>query len=101
MPIIHRLGHNQRLHAGAERRSIVRMVLLEATLLVGCGLAVGVTSSVVGAQLLSSLLFGVAPRDPIRLISAVGALLITGLVAAWWPARRAAKVDPMVALRYE
>jgi ABC-type antimicrobial peptide transport system permease subunit len=90
-----------RMALGAQQGKIARMVLREAIFLVGCGLAVGVTVSVAGAQLLRSLLFGVAPRDPITLISAAGVLLITGLFAAWFPARRAARVDPMVALRYE
>jgi len=90
-----------RMALGAQRGNIARMVLREATVLVGCGLAVGITVAMAGAQLLRSLLFGVAPRDPITLISAVGVLLVTGLFAAWWPAQRAARVDPMVALRYE
>ena len=90
-----------RMALGAQRRNIARMVLREAALLIGGGLAIGITVSIAGAQVLRSLLFGVAPRDPITLISAVGVLLITGLFAAWWPARRAANIDPMVALRYE
>jgi predicted permease len=90
-----------RMALGAQPRNISQMVLREALLLVGCGLAVGVIVSVAGAQLLRSLLFGVTPHDPITFISAVAVLLIVGLLAAWWPARRAAKVDPMVALRYE
>ena len=90
-----------RMALGARQGNIARMVLQEAALLIGCGLAIGITASVAGAQLLRNLLFGVEPRDPITLTSAVGVLLITGLFAAWWPARRAANIDPMVALRYE
>jgi ABC-type antimicrobial peptide transport system permease subunit len=90
-----------RMALGAQPGQISQMVLREAFFLVGCGLVVGVIVSVAGAQLLRSLLFGVTTHDPITFISAVAALLITGLFAAWWPARRAAKVDPMVALRYE
>jgi len=90
-----------RMALGAQPGKISQMVLQEAFFLVGCGLVVGVIVSVAGARLLRSLLFGVATHDPITFISAVAVLLIMGLFAAWWPARRAAKVDPMVALRYE
>ena len=90
-----------RMALGAQPGKISQMVLREAFSLVGCGLVVGVIVSVAGARLLRSLLFGVATDDPITFISAVAVLLIMGLFAAWWPARRAAKVDPMVALRYE
>lgn len=90
-----------RMALGAQPGKISQMVLREAFFLVGCGLVVGVIVSVAGTQLLRGLLFGVAPHDPITFISAVALLLIMGLFAAWWPARRAAKVDPMVALRYE
>ena len=90
-----------RMALGAQPGNIVRMVLREATLLVGCGLAAGIAASISGAQLLRSLLFGIAPRDPIALISACGILLITGLLAAWWPATRAASTQLMEALRTE
>ena len=90
-----------RMALGAPPGKISQMVLREAFFLVGCGLVVGVIVSVAGAQLLRSLLLGVATHDPITFTSAVAVLLIMGLFAAWWPARRAAKVDPMVALRYD
>jgi len=90
-----------RMALGARPGDISQMVLREAFFLVGCGLTVGIIVSVAGAHLLRSLLFGVTPHDPITFVSAVAVLLIMGLFAAWWPARRAAKVDPMVALRYE
>ena len=86
---------------GAQRGDVLRMVLLEAILLVGAGLIIGIATSFAGAQLLRSLLFGVAPRDPITLASVSAVLLLTGLFAAWWPARRAASTDPMEALRVE
>jgi macrolide transport system ATP-binding/permease protein len=86
---------------GAQRRDIERMVLREASFLVGTGLVVGVAASVAGTQLLRSLLFGIAPRDPATLASVCGVLALTGLFAAWWPARRAASIEPMQALRIE
>lgn len=60
-----------------------------------------VAASVAGTQLLRSLLFGVAPRDPVTLAAMCGVLALTGLFAAWWPARRAASTEPMQALRIE
>ena len=90
-----------RMAIGADRGDILRMILGEAGLLVGLGLVVGVVASLAGAQLLRSLLFGIAPRDPLTLAAMCGVLLFTGLLAAWWPARHAASVDPMKALRSE
>ncbi|MGB9416819.1 MAG: ABC transporter permease [Acidobacteriaceae bacterium] len=90
-----------RMAIGAQRTDILRMVLREAGLLVGLGLVVGLAASLAGAQLLRSLLFGIAPRDPFTLAATCGVLLLTGLFAAWWPAHRAASTEPMQALRME
>jgi len=90
-----------RMALGAHRGKILRMVLCEAGLLVGSGLVIGLAASLASAQLVRSLLFGVAPRDPWMLSAMCSVLLLTGLFAAWWPARRAASVDPMRALRTE
>jgi len=90
-----------RMAIGAQRGDILRMVLREAALLVGLGLIVGIVASLTGAQLLRSLIFGIAPRDPATLAAACGLLLLTGLFAAWWPARRAAVTEPIEALRME
>lgn len=90
-----------RLAIGADRGDILRMVLREAGLLVGLGLMVGLAASLAGAQLLRSLLFGVAPRDPLTMAAMCAVLLLTGLFAAWWPASRAAATEPMEALRVE
>jgi predicted permease len=90
-----------RMAIGAQRTDILRMVLREAGLLVGLGLVAGLAASLAGAQLLRSLLFGIAPRDPFTLAATCGVLLLTGLFAAWWPASRAASTEPMQALRME
>jgi predicted permease len=90
-----------RMAIGARRADILRMILREAGLLVGLGLVAGLAASLAGAQLLRSLLFGIAPRDPFTLAATCGVLLLTGLFAAWWPASRAASTEPMQALRME
>lgn len=90
-----------RMALGAQRGDILRMVLREAGVLVAVGLVLGVLASIAGGKLLSSLLFGVAARDPLTLSGVCGVLLLTGLFAAWWPARRAASTEPMQALRSE
>jgi predicted permease len=90
-----------RMAIGARRADILRMILREAGLLVGLGLVVGLAASLAGAQLLRSLLFGIAPRDPFTLAATCGVLLLTGLFAAWWPASRAASTEPMQALHME
>jgi predicted permease len=90
-----------RMAVGAERKNIVRMVLRDAGWLVLVGLALGVVSALAGAHLLQSLVFGIAPKDPRTLISMCLLLALTGLFAAYLPARRAAAIEPMQALRIE
>jgi predicted permease len=90
-----------RMAVGAERRDIALMVLREAGVLVIMGLAAGVAVTLAGARLLQSLVFGIAPRDPRTLAAASCLLLLTGLLAAWLPARRAAATESMQALRAE
>jgi predicted permease len=90
-----------RMAVGAERGDIIRMVLRDAGKLILMGLVIGVIAAIAGAHLLQSLVFGIAPRDPLTLACMCGVLLLTGLFAAWWPARRAAATEPMQALRAE
>ncbi len=90
-----------RMAIGAQRGDILQMVLREAGRLVVYGLLLGVVAALAGAHLLRSLLFGIAPRDPFAIAAMCGLLLLTGLFAAWWPARRAAATEPMQALRSE
>jgi ABC-type antimicrobial peptide transport system permease subunit len=63
------------------------------------GLAIGAALSLVAARGIRSLLFGLDPHDPFTLLLAIAALLITGAIAAIWPARRATAIDPLTALR--
>ena len=90
-----------RMAVGAQRGDIIRMVLRDAGKLILLGLVAGVIGALAGAQLLQSMVFGIAPRDPLTLACMCGVLLLTGLSAAWWPARRAAATEPMQALRAE
>jgi predicted permease len=90
-----------RMAVGAERGDIVRMVLRDAAMLILVGLVIGVIAALAGAHLLQSLVFGIAPRDPLTMACMCAVLLLTGLFAAWWPARRAAATEPMQALRAE
>ena len=86
---------------GAGGRSVVGMVVRDAAGLTAVGVVIGGIAVALGGKLVASFLFGVTPSDPRVLGGAVAVLLLTGLLASWLPARRAAKIDPMVALRYE
>jgi putative ABC transport system permease protein len=90
-----------RLAFGARAGDIVRNVLVQGARLVGIGLGVGLIGALVMGQLMAGLLFGVSAMDPRALLGVIVLLLAVTLVACWLPARRAAKVDPMVALRCE
>ena len=90
-----------RMALGAERRNIIWMVLKESLLLVAAGLAIGVPVSWGAAHLISNQLFGLNPGDPVTLSIAVALLTLVGAIAGYLPARRASRVNPLVALRYE
>jgi putative ABC transport system permease protein len=90
-----------RMAVGATRTEVVRLVLADVLWMVGIGVLIGVPTSIALASLLRSQLFGVSTSDPLTLGIVCMLVLSTALLAAALPARRAAKVDPMVALRYE
>ena len=90
-----------RMALGAERRDIIWMVLRESLLLVGAGLVIGLPASWAAAHLISSQLFGLNPGDPVALSTAVVLLTLVAVLAGYIPARKASRVDPLVALRYE
>jgi putative ABC transport system permease protein len=90
-----------RMALGAQRSNIVRLVVNHGLKLVLVGLAAGLGSALVLTRLLSTLLYGVTPTDPFILITVSLLLFCVALVACYIPARRATKVDPMVALRWE
>lgn len=86
---------------GAEKGKIVRMVLRKGMALVSGGIAAGVLTSYVLLRYLAHMLWGVSKNDPWTLAAVVACVIFVGLAACLLPARRAARVDPMVALRYE
>lgn len=90
-----------RMALGAQRGSVLKMVLRDAAVLLISGIAIGAASAMASASILQSMLYGTAPRDPLVMSSVCAVVAVVGIVAAYIPARRAAKVDPMVALRYE
>ena len=90
-----------RMALGAQHRSVLWLVLREALLLVGIGLVVGVLASLAVTKTAASLLYELKPNDPLTIVSATLLLAAVALVAGYLPARRAARVEPMIALRDE
>jgi predicted permease len=90
-----------RMAIGAQHGNVVWMVLRESLLLVAIGVAIGLPAAVASGKLIGSLLYGLAPADPMALISATILMFAVSALAGIIPARRAMRVDPMVALRYE
>jgi putative ABC transport system permease protein len=90
-----------RVALGARQHDIVQMVLREATRMVAGGIAVGLLSAALLTRFLGSLLFGVSRHDPLTMIGVSSTLIAFALFASYWPARRATRVDPMIALRSE
>ena len=89
-----------RIALGAERRRVVSMILGETAFLVGVGLVCGGGLAYLATRLIGSRLYGVAPEDPVTMVSATAILLVVALGAAYLPARRASRLDPVVALRH-
>jgi ABC-type antimicrobial peptide transport system permease subunit len=90
-----------RMALGAERSNVRWLVMREIMLLIGVGVAIGIPATLACGRLITKMLYGLKETDPASLIASVIALLAVGLLAGYLPARRASRVDPMVALRYE
>jgi predicted permease len=90
-----------RMALGAKRGTILSMVLRETAIIVIVGIVVGLPAAWVASSLLKTRLFGLSPHDPLSIALAVAATLLVTALAGLVPAKRAAQVDPMVALRYE
>ncbi len=90
-----------RLALGASQRGILRLVVKQGMLLAGCGVGLGFIAALAFSRLLSSQLFGVQSTDPMTFAAIAVLLLGVALLASYIPARRAARIDPMISLRYE
>jgi len=90
-----------RMALGAQRGRVTWMILRESLVLAGAGVLLGVPGALASSRVLESLLFGLAPRDPATLAASALAMLALAGLASYVPARRAARVDPLVALRAE
>ena len=88
-----------RMALGADEQSVLRLVLRQGLALTAVGVAIGAVAAAILAQLIRSLLFGIRPLDPVSFAAAAVLLTLVAALAAAGPARRAARVDPMLALR--
>jgi len=90
-----------RMALGAAQRDVLSMILRETLGLTGIGLLLGIAGALGSLQFLTNLIYGVTARDPVTLAAVCMLLAAVAALAGWLPARRAMKVDPMVALRHE
>jgi predicted permease len=90
-----------RMALGAQRRSVIWLILRDMALLLAIGMGLGLGASLAAGRLIISLLYDVRPNDPVQLAAAAFTLAAATAIAAYLPARRAARLDPMVALREE
>jgi hypothetical protein len=90
-----------RIALGASRPAVLSLILNSVVLMIGTGVLVGLAASLASVRAIGSLLFGLSPYDPTTMLGAVAVLVTVSVLAGFKPAWQAAKVDPMVALRYE
>jgi len=86
---------------GAQRAVLMRMVLREVFVLTAAGLAIGMVAALATSKYVESFVYGIKPNDPLALMAAVISLLAAALLAGYMPARKASRIDPMIAVRHE
>jgi putative ABC transport system permease protein len=90
-----------RMALGAEPRDVLKLVLRQNVMVVGIGLVFGLAVAFAGTRIIANLIVGVRPTDFMTFVTVVVLVSLIALVACWIPARRATRVSPLVALRYE
>jgi putative ABC transport system permease protein len=90
-----------RMALGADPQAVARMIVRQGGVVALAGIAVGLTAALAGNRLIETLLYDVSPRDPGIVVAATLGLFVVALLACWVPARRAARLDPLIALRAE
>lgn len=90
-----------RMALGAQRSAVIRLIMARSMILVGSGVTLGLVAAMALGRLVQSLLFGVRSIDSVMLLLTAVVLLGVGAAAAYWPARRATRLDPIASLRHE
>jgi predicted permease len=90
-----------RMALGAQREDVLRLVMRESMILVAIGIVAGLGIAIAASRSVETLLFGLPPRDPMAMAAAIGVMVVVSGIAGYLPARKASRVDPMVALHYE
>jgi len=86
---------------GAERRNVIWLIMRESIWLTLVGVAIGVMAALATSNLLTKLLYGLKPNDPLTITAAALFLIVIAVLAAYLPGRRASRIDPLQALRHE
>lgn len=90
-----------RMALGAQRHDVLKLIIINGLSLAGLGVVMGIAGALAARQLIASLLYGISVTDPVTFAGIAVLLLLVAALACWIPARRATKVDPMIALRHE
>lgn len=90
-----------RMALGAQRRDVLKLIMVNGMSMAGLGVLIGIAGALVARKFITALLYGISATDPLTFAGIAVLLLLVAAVACWVPARRATKVDPLIALRYE